>query len=193
MSGVTAQPRKDGSRPRHYRCHHRARNGAEACPNKKQHRADQIEAEVWEEVSSLLKDPERLRAGVERLLEEQRAAHRGDVESRELRHWRGELEKVERMRGGYLDQQAEGVISMAELKVKLAALDERRTVAERELDKLMRQQERMAQLERDTEALMERYRFEAREGLDLFTPEDRHDAYRTLGLKVIAHPDGHLN
>ncbi len=37
---------------------------------------------------------------------------------------------------------------------------------------------------------MERYRFEAREGLDLYTPEDRHDAYRTLGSKVIALPDG---
>ncbi len=37
---------------------------------------------------------------------------------------------------------------------------------------------------------MERYRFEAREGLDLFTPQDRHDAYKTLGINVIAHPDG---
>jgi site-specific DNA recombinase len=190
MSGVTAQPRKDGTRARHYRCHHRARNGAEACSNKKQHRAEKLEAQVWEEVSALLKDPERLRAGVERMLEEQRAAHRGDVEGRELRHWQGELDKVERMRSGYLDQQAEGIISMAELKTKLAALDERRTVAERELDKLMRQQERMAQLERDTQALMERYRFEAHEGLDLYTPQDKHDAYKTLGIKVIAHPDG---
>jgi hypothetical protein len=37
---------------------------------------------------------------------------------------------------------------------------------------------------------MERYSFEVREGLDLYTPEDRHDAYRALDLKVIAYPDG---
>lgn len=37
---------------------------------------------------------------------------------------------------------------------------------------------------------MKRYRFEAREGLDLYMSEDRHEAYKTLGIKVIAHPDG---
>jgi hypothetical protein len=43
---------------------------------------------------------------------------------------------------------------------------------------------------REAEALMKRYRFEAREGLDLYTPQDRFDAYKDLGLKVIANPDG---
>ena len=33
---------------------------------------------------------------------------------------------------------------------------------------------------------MELYRQQAREGLDLYTPQDRHDAYKTLGIKVIA-------
>jgi len=146
---------------------------------------------VWEKVSGLLKDPERLRIGIERMHKEQRAASRGDP-TRELNHWHGELEKVERMCSGYLDQQAEGIISMTELKGKLAALDERRVVADRELAKLLHHQERIAQLERETEALMERCRFEAREGLDLYTPQDRHDAYRTLGINVLAHPDGTL-
>ena len=40
------------------------------------------------------------------------------------------------MRNGYLDQQAEGIITMDELKGKLATLGERRTVAERELEKM---------------------------------------------------------
>jgi hypothetical protein len=48
----------------------------------------------------------------------------------------------------------------------------------------------MAELERDAEELMTLYREQAREGLDLYTPQDRHDAYKTLGIKVIAHPDG---
>jgi site-specific DNA recombinase len=189
MSGVTGPPRKDGTRPRHYRCYHRVRNGHEACPNAKHHRAERIEAEAWEKLSALLKDPERLRIGVERMIEEKRAALRGDP-TRELQHWHGELEKIERMRSGYLDQQAEGIISMSELKGKLAALDERRTVAERELGKLTHQQERIAELEREAEALRELYSYQAREGLALYTPQDRHDAYKALGIRVIAHPDG---
>jgi hypothetical protein len=45
----------------------------------------------------------------------------------------------------------------------------------------------MAELERDAEVL---YRLQAREGLDPFTPEDKHETYKTLRIKVIAHPDG---
>lgn len=197
MSGVTGRALKDGARRRRYRCHHRARNGSGTCSNSRSHRADRIEAEVWEEVSALLKDPERLRVGIERMIAEERAALRGsaaegsgDAPGREYEHWNGELQKIERMRGGYLDQQAEGVISMSELKGKLLMLDERRSVAHAELQKLARHRERMADLERQLEELTERYQLQAKEGLDLYTPEDRHDAYKALGIKVIAYPDG---
>lgn len=39
---------------------------------------------------------------------------------------------------------------------------------------------------------MGRYSIAAREGLDLYAPEDRHEAYRAMGIKVIAYPDGSL-
>jgi hypothetical protein len=74
MSGVTGPSRKDGTRPRHYRCYNRIRNGHEACPNGIHHRADRIEAEAWAKLSTLLKDPERLRIGVERMMEERARA-----------------------------------------------------------------------------------------------------------------------
>jgi hypothetical protein len=45
-------------------------------------------------------------------------------------------------------------------------------------------------LEREVEELMELYSYQAREGLDLYTPQDGHDAYKTLGIRVIAHSDG---
>jgi site-specific DNA recombinase len=191
MAGVTGGARKDGTRPRHYRCYNRVRNGHGACPNGIHHRAEKIEEEAWAKLSTLLKDPERLRVGVDRMMEERRSVLRGDP-AQASKHWRGELEKVERMRSGYLDQQAEGLISMAELKGKLAALDERRAVAERELREIAHHQERLAELERGFEELAALYRELAREGLDLFTAQDRHDAYRSLGIHVIAHPDGSL-
>ena len=37
---------------------------------------------------------------------------------------------------------------------------------------------------------MEHHHFQAREGLNLFTPEDRHNAYKALGIEVIVHADG---
>jgi site-specific DNA recombinase len=188
MSGVPTGERR-GRRRYYYRCPNRARNGLRACSMNKNFRAEKLEAEVWEEVSSLLKDPERLRAGIERMIEEERAASHED-HTQEIKRWRAEIEKVEQMRGGYLDQQAEGIITMGELKSKIADLQERREIAERELEEVTRRQERVAKLEREAETLMEHYRFQAREGLDLFTPEDRHDAYKALGIKVIAHADG---
>jgi hypothetical protein len=50
--------------------------------------------------------------------------------------------------------------------------------------------ERFASLKLETEALIEDYSSKARAGLDLYTPQDRFDAYKALGLQVIAHPDG---
>lgn len=54
------------------------RNGHESCPNGKHHRAEKIEAEAWEKLSALLKDPERLQIGIERMIEEKRVALRED-------------------------------------------------------------------------------------------------------------------
>jgi hypothetical protein len=146
MSGVHTGNK--GKRRPYYRCHYRARNGPDTCPNAKHHRAERIEAEVWREVSSLLKNPERLRMGIEAFIEEERDALQ-DAPTHRLRHWRAELTKINRRREGHLDQQAEGLISMAELKEKLARLEEHRDVAERELGKLARHHEHLAELERE--------------------------------------------
>ena len=40
----------------------------------KHHRAEELEARVWETVSGLLKEPERLRAGLEAMVEQERGA-----------------------------------------------------------------------------------------------------------------------
>jgi hypothetical protein len=41
-----------------------------------------------------------------------------------------------------------------------------------------------------TEALIEAYSHKARAGLVLYTPQDRFDAYKALGVKLIGYPDG---
>lgn len=62
-------------------------------------------------LSALLKDPERLQIGIERMIEEKRVALREDP-IHALHYWHGELEKTGPMRNCYLDQQDEGIITM---------------------------------------------------------------------------------
>jgi hypothetical protein len=73
---------------------------------------------VWEAVSGLLKDPERLRAGLDAMLEQERAAWRGNPD-KETELWAGKLAEAERMRGGYQEQAAKGYMTLEELGVAL--------------------------------------------------------------------------
>jgi hypothetical protein len=52
-------------------------------------------------------------------------------------------------RSAYQDQQAEGLITLDELQTKLAALEEARAVARRELAALKEHRERIGHLEKD--------------------------------------------
>ena len=184
MSGTRVG--SEGRRRFYYRCPNHAVSGSEACPNNKTHRAEKVEAEAWEKVSSLLKEPERLRVGVARMLE---ARRRGNPESK-MRLWAKRLADVDAKRSRYQDMAAEGLIDFDELRAKLDALETDRKTAARELEAARSHAEQLASLKLETEALIEVYSHRAREGLDLYTPQDRHDAYRALGLKATAYPDG---
>ena len=185
MSGTRVNT-KDRPERFYYRCPNRAGGGPEACPNGKNHRAEMVEAEVWEEVSSLLKEPERLRVGIERYIGQE---HRGDPE-REMRVWAKRLANVDDKRARYQDMAAEGLIDFDELRAKLDALESDRKTAARELEAIRDKAERLSSLKLKTDALIETYSRKALLGLDFYTPQDRFDAYKALGAKLIAHPDG---
>ena len=87
---------------------------------------------------------------------------------------------------------AEGLITFEELRAKLAALEETRTTAERELAALRDRQEIIEQLERDRDTLLEHYATMMPEALAELTPEERHQVYKMLRLEVYVHPDGDL-
>jgi site-specific DNA recombinase len=173
----------------YYRCSNRDRHGLEACANSHKPRADKLEPEVWGFVSNLLKSPELLRAGLERLIEDERKAVRGNPR-REAEIWAGKLSEVERKRSAYQDQQAEGLITLDELRTKLAALEETRTVARRELAALNARRELIEDLERDAETLLEHYASMVPDALDNLTPEERHRVYKMLRLNIIMYADG---
>jgi site-specific DNA recombinase len=173
----------------YYRCSNRDRYGLEACANSHKPRADKLEPEVWGFVSNLLKSPDLLRAGLERLIEEERSATRGNP-NREAQVWAKKLAEVNRKRSAYQDQQAEGLITLDELRSKHAALEETRGTARRELAALKEQRECIEHLEQDANALLEHYASMVPEALDGLTPEERHRVYKMMRLKVTMYADG---
>ena len=139
----------------------------------------------------MLSDPERLRKGLNAMIEEQRGALWGDPEG-ETRSWLERLAALDRKRDGYLDLAAEGLMGHDELRGKLARLQEERETAERELAAIDGRKERLEQMERDRDAVMERYSGVIPESLDDLSPEERHQIYRMLRLQVLAYPDKSL-
>jgi site-specific DNA recombinase len=179
-------------RPRryYYRCPNRALNGLEACQLRTNYRAERLEAEVWETVAAILTDPEQLRADLEEMIEREREGGlRGDPD-RERKAWLNKLAETDRMRSGYQELTAKGLMSLDELGARLKELEGARDTAERELAILRKRREHIEQLERDKHALLEHYAGMASEALASLTPEERHRVYKMLRLKVIAHPEG---
>ena len=76
-----------------------------------------MEPIVWEFVSGLLKDPERIGAGTNTLIEQELASHSRDT-SQEAAAWAKKLEECDRLRSAYQDQQAAGLMSLEELATK---------------------------------------------------------------------------
>jgi hypothetical protein len=135
-----------------------------------------------------MKDPGQLREDLERMIELKRQSLRGDPD-REAKAWLEKLSEVNRKRAAFQDMVAEGLITFDELRAKLAALEETREIAERELAALKGQSESLEQMERDKDAVLEHYVILAPEALDSLDPEERRRLYNMLRLRVFAYPD----
>jgi site-specific DNA recombinase len=181
--------KSSGGYHHYYRCRTRGRYGPESCLLRGMRRADEVEALVWEFVSDMMKNPEQLREDLERVVEQERRTMRGDPE-REANAWLDKLAEVDRKRSGFQDMAAEGLITLDELRTKLAGLEETRKTAERELEILKGRREQLEALERDTEAVLETYARMAPEALESLSPEERHQFYKMLRLRVVVQPDG---
>src|SRR5215211_204479 len=169
---------KKGGKTYHYdRCDKRWQGNAAACSHEKYHRADRLERMVWVFVSDYLKNPERLRTGLERMVEEKRKGLRGDPE-REARAWLDKLAEADRMRAGYQELAAKGLMTFEELGARLEELEGTRQMAQRELGVLEGKRDELRELERDAAALLEDYEETVPERLENLTPEGRHHVYK---------------
>ena len=172
----------------YYRCPRRVQDGTAACSQAKYYVAEDVESGVWDLVRNILTDPEQLRNDLEHLIEQEQQSMHGDPE-REVRTWLEKFAEVDRKRSGYIDLAADGIMSCDELKAKLARLEETRKTAEKELEALRTRQEKIEELQRDKDALLEHYAALAPDALDSLAPEERHQLYRMLRLKAVARLD----
>ena len=183
----TSVTRKATKRYYYYSCkkHHEQQD---TCPNRKTYRADKLEPTVWELVSELLQNPKQLRADLEEMIEQERESTRGNPHQ-ETKVWLEKLAEVDRMRSGYQEMAAKGLITFEELGVKLEELENTRSGATRELEVLRSRRERIEGLERDKDALLESYAGMVPQALDSLTPEERHQIYKMLRVQVTVGPD----
>jgi len=175
----------------YYRCRTRHLEGKGACSMSKNVRAVEAEHAVWSFVSCLLLNPEALREDLDEMMKQEHAANRGDPE-KEAAVWLDRLADVKHKRASFQDMAAEGLITFDELRTKLAALEETRQTARKELIALWGRTERLRALKRDREVLLQNYAEMMPESLDALEAEERHRVYNMLRLRVLAFPDGAL-
>ena len=173
----------------YYRCARRAEKGSEACPQKKMYPAAAVERQVWEFVSNLLTDPDQLRADLDAMIEEERQGLPSEPQQ-EVKPWLSKLAQVEHKRSRFQDMAAEGYINLDELGAKLSELEEIRTTAVERLEAIRHYQERIEEMEKDCDALLESYASMAPEALNDLTPEERHHVYRMLRLRAAVRIGG---
>jgi hypothetical protein len=151
-----------------------------------------VEAWGWEAVNGILKDLERLRAGLDCMIEQESRGVHGDPTA-EAERWLEEISEAGRKHARYQEIAAEGLIEFEELRARLAALErhpqDRRAARLRSLE---RRAGRLAQLERDRDSLLENYADLLPESIDDLASEERHRVYRMMGVEAHLAPDGSL-
>jgi hypothetical protein len=175
----------------YYVCRTRYRKGPDACTETKHMSAAELEARVWEAIFAILKDPDQLRADLDAMIELERADVRGNPD-KEAKLWADKLVECDRKRAKYQEMFAVDVMSLDELRARLAELDQVRQTAERELEALSNHAEYIDELEQNRDALLDQLQGVASEALKSLTPEERHRVYKMLRLGVRVTPDGTL-
>jgi site-specific DNA recombinase len=189
MRTRTAQPKGAHRHYHYYECK-RFRSYKETCPSfQKSFRAEKVEQTVWSFVSDLLKEPERIKAGMEALIEQEHANGPRHF-AKEEATWAEKIAECFRLRSAYQDQQAAGLMTLEELGAKLKELERACELAQAELDAITLRKERVEELEINRDALLESLTSMVPEALDALDPEERSRIYRMLQLEIIPSSEG---
>jgi len=189
---TTAGPKMRGKSYHYYHCPKRRQYGKKACSSVKYYRAEELESAVWGAVSGILKDPEQLGADLDAMIELERGNMRCDPD-KETKLWTDKLAEIDRKRTRYQEMAADDLITFDELRARLVELDDRRMTAEQELRALQSRKEHLDELEQDRDVLLDNLTNVVPEALEALVPEERHQFYKMLKLRVITSLDGSLD
>lgn len=190
MSTHTAKSRGNGADYHYYLCKQRKQRRQACGCTQRAVRATEAEQVVWQFVSDLLRNPEAIRRGMERLIEQERTDRTGDPEH-EAEVWAGKVAECDRRRSAYQNQQAAGMMTLEELDSKLKELDNSRRTAERELAALTDHRRRVDELEKDRDALLESMAGMVPEALDNLTGAEKNRIHQMLRLEVTPTAEGY--
>jgi Recombinase zinc beta ribbon domain len=180
-------PRKTG----YYRCGKRYRAGKHACSQGKNIRAEETEAAVWGFVSRILKDPERLRRGIDEMLDRERALTSRSPGNDE-EGWLKKLSELETQEELLLYLYLEGKLEIGRYESRISQFKQSRRTIEAELERIRNHAAHIEHLEHDRNALVSHYSRITADHLDELEPQERNRVYKMLGLTVLAHGDGSL-
>ena len=190
MTTHTAKSSGNGAAYHYYVCKQRKEHNKTCECTQRSVRAGEAERLVWGFVSDLLREPEKVRCGMERLIEEERTNRGGDP-GHEAKVWAQKIAECARLRSAYQDQQAAGLMTLEELGTKLEELENTRSTAERELNVLRDHRQRVCELESDRDALLESMADIVPEALADLTGEEKSRIYRMLRLEVTPTDQGY--
>ncbi len=171
----------------YYTCRTFYEKGRDICPGRIHFKAVELEDRVWSKVSRVLNSPDRLRRGLERMIERARGEQDPAEETVRLTRL---LDEIGAKRARFQHLYAEGVIEIEDLRARLAELNAIHSEAQRRRDDLDARRKHLKELERDKEELLASYEILARESLEELSPEQRNGLYRRLNLAVRVPRDG---
>ena len=150
-----------------------------------------MERVAWEAVSSALLHPDRLRAGLEKMIESRRESLATKPDE-QIARWAAEVQEAKAKRARYQDQEAEGLMTREELRTKLSKLDETMELAEAEIDNLRGHEEAFRELQRGGEELLERYARLVPEALEDLSAAERRHIHQLLRIEVRVPCEGEI-
>jgi site-specific DNA recombinase len=170
-----------GKAYRYYVCNRRKQD-KNTCPQGPSWNADKLERLVALRVESLLQDPEAVWLKLDHAIEE--------VSAVDPTPWLRKMEECDRRRAAYQDQQAEGLMSLEELRSKLDTLAQEREFAASRLRDSSESNERAKTLKATKDNLLNTYRDGILyDGLLWLNPEVRREIYEALQLTGVLSAD----
>jgi site-specific DNA recombinase len=176
-SGITAYSGGldgKGNAYRYYVCNRRKRDKSR-CPHGPSWNADKLERRVALRVESLLQDPEAVRLKLDHAIEE--------VSTTDPTPWLRKIEECDRKRSAYQDQQADGLMSLDELRSKLDAIAAEKEFAQSQLRDSTERNEHARALQATRNNLLSIYKGGILyDGLWSFDAQMRREIYEALQL-----------